>query len=451
MELDEFISEIEEKEKLYNLYDHKINDITIYRIIRFNTRVKYLKKIGFTNKTRPRKINIFKTLIVFIRDLFFIVKLIFSKSAYDLVFFEFPRVFNSKKSYYEKITHPLIHEVKKEKEVLIFKGINSFKNNNFSLGQLHSLSTKTFCILTALFLAPSFYLLYMNKLNNFLKSLGCVVKLGMIEKLKIITKTTVFFVEHHVFGHIFKLLKVKQIVVGGRESYLPQLAAAKKLKVLSFEMQHGITRSKTPYYTGEYDKFLDPDFFLTFGKEWKGKFFGVPQSKIINIGWGSSKYRYKHLNRGKSSEVLVASSPELTEKILTFLRLAKEINIKFSFRTHPQEQLNLQQMDLIASLKNVALDNSLDSEEAIAKFDYILGHNSSILFEAACFGKTIMVFNTLEIPAVNSKQILKYGFHLISNPSDIEQVFKLPKTEPILKSNFYSIFEPNNFIKCLKE
>jgi CDP-glycerol glycerophosphotransferase (TagB/SpsB family) len=177
----------------------------------------------------------------------------------------------------------------------------------------------------------------------------------------------------------------------------------------------------------------------------------VPQSKIINIGWGSSKYRSKHLNRGKSSEVLVASSPELTEKILTFLRFAKEINIKFSLRTHPQEQLNLQQMDLIGSLKNVSLDDSLDSEEAIAKFDYILGHNSSILFEAAGFGKTIMAFNTPEIPAVNSKQILKYGFHLISNPSDIEQVFKLPKTEPILNSNFYSIFEPNNFIKCLKE
>ena len=44
MELDEFLSEIEEKEKLYNLYDYKINDITIYRIIRFSTRVKYLKK-----------------------------------------------------------------------------------------------------------------------------------------------------------------------------------------------------------------------------------------------------------------------------------------------------------------------------------------------------------------------------------------------------------------------
>ena len=27
----------EEKEKLYNLYDYKINDITIYRIIRFST------------------------------------------------------------------------------------------------------------------------------------------------------------------------------------------------------------------------------------------------------------------------------------------------------------------------------------------------------------------------------------------------------------------------------
>ena len=50
-------------------------------------------------------------------------------------------------------------------------------------------------------------------------------------------------------------------------------------------------------YSGYYNPDIDPDYFLTFGDACHKNVFGIPENKIINIGWAFKSYlKQQHLN-----------------------------------------------------------------------------------------------------------------------------------------------------------
>lgn len=85
-----------------------------------------------------------------------------------------------------------------------------------------------------------------------------------------------------------------------------------------YEFQHGITNGETCLYSGYYNPDIDPDYFLTFGDACHKNVFGIPENKIINIGWAFKSYlKQQHLNTEFFPDTfLVISEPEISQKVI---------------------------------------------------------------------------------------------------------------------------------------
>lgn len=227
---------------------------------------------------------------------------------------------------------------------------------------------------------------------------------------------------------------------------LPQIVAAHSCGLIVAEFQHGVTMGLTILYSGHYDKVADPDYFLAFGEAWKGPQFAIPVEKIINIGWA-----FKDMFENTSSSVLpklntclVISSPDITAKLLgAILSLAaKYPHVNFHIRCHPQESYKNEERAKIESVPNIMIvDNTIDSSSAIKNYTYVIGENSSVLFEALSMEKLVgrLVLNGLN-PI--STRVQNDGFYYIRSESDFETFLSMTKNDNSIAGNFYSKFNP---------
>ena len=154
-------------------------------------------------------------------------------------------------------------------------------------------------------------------------------------------------------------------------------------------MQHGITFGETVLYSGVYNQNVDPDYFLGFGKISVNECFAMPLNRIVNIGFAYKKFIQERIksNYIKIPEniVLFISEPQISQlAIKTLLLLSEKYpDIYFHIRCHPQEKISDADIQKISDTKIDVVDNTLESFLAISRYKYVIGENSSSIFEAS--------------------------------------------------------------------
>jgi hypothetical protein len=249
-------------------------------------------------------------------------------------------------------------------------------------------------------------------------------------------------------GRLYKKLfeKIKPKIIffnagsyGGIEAYIINIA--KQMGIVTSEMQHGVINSNHIAYNynkdilKEYKNYL-PDYFLVWGKAWadsirtssKKILIGNPQLvEKMKFYRGNEKH---HLNESSKKKILIVSQGTITN---LFVRLTKELSkmvdkkrYEIIYRLHPGEVAFENRYKELKFLNNVSINKKGDIYELIESSDYIVGFNSTTIFEATVFQKPIFVYkhilSDLYIPQAIGKRFSSAEelYHSILNNENIE-------------------------------
>lgn len=458
--LSDALEEIIELERKIGIYNVKIGRVSLWRLVRKNCVASVLKRkyqFGSLNERQLNDVNPFRLIKLFFQSLSSLLSLFLSGKSVDSLFFSMQRLQKVNQVFLDKFTDPVIAHGNVGK-YLVFQRPLAGKHFSprynggkvFKLDFVHY-TAKAF----GLILAPFIVLLYHKPITR-LKNLYFM---NFLRKRRFIWSVAIklgsFKVESVLYSFLYKRLKVKRIFIVNREINLPAIYSAKKYGIISAEMQHGVTLGPALLYSTQFDSCLDPDYFLTFGEFWKGNHFGMPLEKQINIGFAYSDFLKKNMDHKEelSEYCLVISQPRIGSNIIeNVLELADlNENMEFHIRLHPQERLKDSVKQKIDSKINVSLvDNTRESSVVLLEYPYVIGVNSSVLYEALSLGKKVACFNYNDCEAMAVKRIPDRPFFILNSPADFGAVvYGKLNSKQITGDSFYSKFDPD-FVKKLE-
>lgn len=447
------INELKEKELVSGLYDVTIDSVPIWYLVRFKFRNAHLASVtGFTNKSSGFKVNKWETIRYFFVSICHFIKLAFFMKGKKNIVCAFPRLFKYRDSYIDKFTDPLIELSELKSDTIVLQ---------HSFGRPHYLPRKkiaevlyTDCIdilARVLSIVFSFYFEYKYRaaVNELYGKMGRLFNICEKDKKVITKQCAIFFISSGLYSFFLRRLRPKNLFVVNRVVFRFAIHAARKIDAKVFELQHGITQTDTPLYAGPYNKLVDPDLFLVFGRAWVNDFYAIPKEKIFNIGWA-----YQELTKevddleamSNSNVILVVSSPAITNAVIDFI-LYCSVNrpdLQFHVRLHPQELLSNEQKERLLVSKNILVtDNTEDSGIALRRYRYVVGDNSSVLYEALSMGKFVGKINRNNLSPRNLDEDLKNGFVIISSIEDLQKLLESSKGRT--SDYYYSPYDQDLF------
>lgn len=455
------VKELADKEIELNLYDGNILGIPIWRLLRFNLRTAYFKRhIGYNNKSNKKEsINLLSLIRCYFNSFFKLIKLLLSSERHNNVIFAFPRLAKLDNVYLDKFTDPIIEYTDLKNDFLIFQR---------SLGGLHRTPRQNqkatietdFIDITAKILAiilfPLFFLKYAKTILHTYRKSKNLFGMNFSFLIKASIDLGEFYFKHYFVKLILLKLQSKHIFVVNRGVFTPVIVAARKVNAYVYELQHGVTLSDTILYAGKFHPLADPDRFLVFGEKWIAPQFYMPLDKILNIGWGYRKMLNKNLKTTKPSnnQILVISSPSCTFKLFELVvELARSfLDYEFHIRLHPQEGYKELQYKTIDQMNNIKLnDQAIDSAVVINQFKYLVGENSSVMYEALSLNKNVarLAMGGLEIKDQNDTAV--NGFWYINNFDDFKNFLNAKEeVDNANESGIYDNFDDSVVNKLIK-
>jgi len=434
------------KEKELELNRELVNGLPFWRIVRVYVRNKYLKIK--TIQIKEPKIPFKSIFISFIE----VIKLVLSRAHYDDIVLAFPRLYKINEKFCDKITDPLVlmTNIKDNCIVLQLRGKEPRANKD----RIVNIDFfDAFSRVAVYFILPFIYINYRKVVSKTIEKVNQIILLKRRDKFYFYSELSLFLIRYYFFKHLLKKTHTKRIFFAGRRIFNPMVVACKGLGVKSYELQHGVTFGETITYSGEYDECFDPDFFLTFGEIWKGDQFGIPISKIINIGWAYRLYINENIPNVEKfpSTVLVISGSQISQKIInTTTELAKTYtNFFFHIRLHPCEKFTGEQIRLINTFENIKIvDNTEDSSIAVLYYDAVIGYNSTVLYEALSMGIKVGRLNYNGLKIMQESKDFK-GFFNLNCLEDFKK-FMESDNKQHEQHLYYSDFNPsivNNLFK----
>lgn len=385
------------------LDDIKIDGIPIWRIVRFSTRIKYLKKKGiYANKTKKNKINIIQLLKDYWCSRKEIKKLLKSNREIQNVIMAFPRLTKIvEEGYLDRFTDPVIQKTSIKKSYIIFQRHLSghrlsprFDHTNVVHTNWIDYSSKLLSFLVVF----KFVFKYKKEIAVLFESAKDIFELTVKDKLIISLEISNFFIAKRLYENILKKINPSNVFTVNRSVFSSVIAGANKMGLKTYEFQHGVTLNDTVLYSGVYNSEIDPNYFLAFGENSKAEFFYVPKDRLVNIGFGFIPFLRDRMKKEKKSKnsILFVSAPFCTQKIFLLIdEVAANLNkYDFVIRLHPQEGLNEEQQNIVEKHENLSLDDStIDSFVSLMDYNKIIGDISTVLYEALSLNKSVAKLN----------------------------------------------------------
>lgn len=412
MNQEQILSDILKVEQQTGVNELYIEGIPIWNILKYRLRGYHNVEVGIddiTNQTKGPKKKFYERIKDCYNSFYDIYNLYKTKTNIPYCFVGFTRLEKIDSAFIDKFIDPVIAQCEFDNKDFIY--LNNEKSHPAERSKEHSIIFTDFIDYLSLFLSPVvFPILYFRNRKTY-KILKSVIKNYFTKNKRAIIylygKPTLIYIQHKIYKSIFRHLGIKSVIGVARPSFFPQTLAAKKLGIKVIELQHGITHGLTNLYSGVYNTRIDPDYFCTFGEAGSLDVFNIPESRIVNIGFALNSYLKKIVENSKYANncILVISEPEPSENILTVvLKLANMYpELEFHIRRHPQEVYSDSQKERIRLTKNVKdVSSSECSQVAIMPYTYIIGDNSSVLFEAVSIGK--------KVARLNCEGLISYGY-----------------------------------------
>ena len=454
MEEEKLLKELHKSELRLGLYNDTIMGIPLWRLLRHYTRIHYLnKKTGFVGGSTSIRIGsprpkLFSGFWKFV-----------GKRNLN-VFFPFGRLACIDGEYLDRFIDPLISQSDFEGGNYFIVDPPNYVGNYKRLHKSNTVSNEgrtVFRQVLKYWYKISTQIMYGKKIGRIFNK--CKDDFLLDEKCLCLYKNTIaeFLATYTYYLIWFRLLKPRRVFVVFRELYFPQIAVCKRLGIPVAEFQHGITMGDTVSFTGDYDPCIDPDYFLVFGEFWKGPQFGIPLNKIFCVGWA-----YKNLIAEKIGEsvsmkvnrILVISSPEITDAIIDTLAELSKANEEYGFdiRLHPCESLSLEQEKKLKLVHNAqVVDNKIDSAMVLPSYKYVVGENSSVLYEALSVGCKVGMLKMCGLNPVIDRPGIKNNFFVIYNCEDFKKYIQQDNQHVKSETIFYSDYDNNTFMEFISK
>lgn len=454
MEEESLLKQLHESELSLGLYSDTIKGVPIWRLLRHFTRIHYLnKQTGFVGGSTTVRIGtprpkLFSGFWKFV-----------GKKELN-VFFPFGRLACIDGEYLDRFIDPLISQSDIEDGNFFIIDPPNYIGNYKRLHKSNTVSNEGrtvfrqvlkywFKITTPILYGKKIRRLFNNCKEDFLLDKKC---------MSFYNNTIANFLATYTYYLIwFSLLKPRRVFVVFREQYFPQIAACKHLGISVAEFQHGITMGDTVSFTGEYDPRIDPDYFLVFGEFWKGPQFGMPLNKIFCVGWAYKNLIEKKIGVSvsqKENRILVISSPEITDSIINTLAELSKTKGEYGFdiRLHPCESLSVEQgKKLKLVFKAQVVDNKIDSAVVLPSYKYVIGENSSVLYEALSVGCKVGMLKMCGLNPVIDRPGIKENFFVINNCEDFKNFMQEESQQSKPETGFYSDFDNKTFMEFINK
>jgi hypothetical protein len=257
---------------------------------------------------------------------------------------------------------------------------------------------------------------------------------------------------------MLRWLRPKTILIINSYAVPGLVLAAKDLKITVSELQHGVI---TQYHLGYavssgQQKETFPDRLFLFGEYWKKTVdYPVTKDRLIVFGypyWEIEREKYRGIKR--LSRVVVLSQGTVGYRLSKFaVDLAKYLlpEIRVIYKLHPGEYQRWKiayphlAVAAVNGIITVVEDNKTPLYKLLATSKWILGVNSTAIFEGIGFGCTAVL---LDLPGVEYMQpLIKYGIcRVISKASE----FPLERNTKVMAAD--TLFQPNwiNNLSALK-
>lgn len=241
-----------------------------------------------------------------------------------------------------------------------------------------------------------------NLFNNHFKKFNISIEASLTKNL-----LTEFWVDYCVFLFIFRVFKPK-LVVFNDQFATGRMAAAKKMKIKTIELQHGLMDEYYPQYllNPKFREIIDnlpiADIIGVFGEFHKKQLLNkgfFNESQIFVLGKFDIANTAPKIQRFSSKKTILFISQgtllfEQTVKDLTQLLELIDLNQYFIIlKLHPLEpaELVLQYQQLcLGHVENVKIiQKELSALELIPVCDVVLGYNSTVLLESAAKKKAV--------------------------------------------------------------
>jgi len=237
-----------------------------------------------------------------------------------------------------------------------------------------------------------------------------------------------FYIEYKLFYFLLKIKKIKCVFLVS--SFKGLCFAAKKLKIETFELQHGDIMQTTIHYNYskelnriESNCFIFPDILFTYSNYWikDNNLF----SRCIELG----KFKFhseKRLNICKH-DIVVVSSPSHYHilKNLTIDLAVSHPKICVYFKLHPMEDIYLNDVKLLFSeYSNIrVVDGTVEIRSLYPFSNHFVAIYSTALYEAYEEQNFVYIFKRLNY--LNFAEFMKFpNVNVVSNLNDFSNLYK---------------------------
>ena len=456
MQSDELLKDICSREEKYGLYNIKIEGISFYHFLRRGVRDKIMQLHGLGENIKAPSVGKIERIGFLLKSIWQLLWLMATNRKCDTIFRCFERLEKVDGIFLDKFTDPIIDEVISNEDYII---LEHGRNGRHLTPRLHNnkvIYTEGINLLAWLamrFKRKGFYKKNAKQLDDLVSSIEKAFPEHTWEKEGMITYLSRcdFYYKTYVF--LFKKLQAKRLFAPARGSFMDIIPAAKRNKMAVFELQHGVTYSETLTYSGYLDPLFTPDHFLTFGKIKEPKCYGVNEDQVVEIGWAFEKFIKKSIKQKENTKkVLVISSAAISlAMVKSTCYLAKFFSdVTFFFRPHPNELLDTERYNMLRSLPNILLDDNNESVSVVLmRFDYVIGENSTVLYEALAMGKVVgKIFMEGLSPKYLDEEDINF-FHCIKDKETFEHFLASTNNKDKSSKSIYSEFKPDTINKLL--
>ncbi len=435
LEHDKLLKEVCSREIGCGLYEVKIDGISVYNYIRRDCRNRFMSEFGRGEGIKDPYVPLNERRKSILISFWHFIEIAFGRIRANNVIRSFERIEFVNGSYVDKFTDPIVDFSSiNESFLIIDPGRNgrhlkprAHQNNIVYPDVIYWLSSR---LLRFKFIKKRYIRENAKALDELFIKLNKAFPEYFIDMDGITRAILEQSYIRYFYRCLFKKLKVKRLFAPARGSFMHMIPAAKLENICVFELQHGVTYGESLTYSGYIDPMFSPDYFLAFSKITNPHNYGMEGDRIVEIGWAFEKYLTLVEGQDSGNSVLVISSPEISEKmiVVTSFLASHNPSVKFSFRPHPNEVLNEEKLNELGKYDNIEINNNLENlSVTLTKFSYIIGENSTALYEGLNMGKNVgkLFWGGLQSRYLNEDD--KKYFFTISNNEDFKNFIRSPK------------------------
>jgi hypothetical protein len=269
-----------------------------------------------------------------------------------------------------------------------------------------------------------------------------------------------FHVERRIVLLALAIVRPRIALLTSRWVHLPIIHACKSRGIPVCELQHGAPAAAGYKYRTEFDAQLDPDRMLTFGEHWNDSEWGIPRAKAVSIGFAYLSRRWNERRGGgggHGAKVMLVSQPEMSTKLSAVFQeiVVRHPQVPFILKLHPQDRQDWQRRYPVGTLPNVTVSASAgdDLYDLFADCRAVIGHNSTVLFEASFFALRVGVLNTEGNNACAALQYAgRFNFHELRSVDDVGALLDSagPYEPAVAENPFFAKFDPQRFVALIE-